>query len=67
MKIILISLSFIINLLTWTLVCIGVHDELYYDIQKNKLWHPDGSFEFTMILVGLSIVSFLCVIKIIRK
>ena len=67
MKIIITSLSLIINLLTWTLVYIGIHDELHYDIEKNKLWHPDGSFEFTMILVALSFVSFLFVVKVLKK
>ena len=67
MKIIIISLSLIINFLTWTLVYVGIHDELYFDIEKNKLWHSDGSFEFTMFLVGLSIISCVYAIKVIRK
>ncbi len=67
MKIIIIFLSFILNLMTWTLVYIGVHDELNYDIEKNKLWHSDGSFEFTMILVLLSVLSCLYAINLLRK
>ena len=44
MKTILLIVSFFIIIFTINLFYIGIYDEIYEDIEKNKLWFADGSF-----------------------
>ena len=44
MRTILLIVSVLIISFTFLLFYIGVHDEIYQEIEKNKLWHSEGSF-----------------------
>ena len=67
MRTILLIVSFLIISFTFLLFYIGVHDEIYQEIEKNKLWHSDGSFFKSLLFLILSLFSFLYIIKQFKK
>ncbi len=43
---------------------LGIYDEINQEIEKNKLWHSDGSF--TRLMLPLIALSFLCSFYILK-
>ena len=66
MKTILLISSFIIVIFTSFILFFGIHDELYQEIEKNKLWHSDGSFIGLLPLFILYIFSLIYIFKTIK-
>ena len=68
MKTILLTVSFFIIIFTINLFYIGIYDEIYEDIEKNKLWFADGSFTLSLIFLFISIFCSIFIFKsIINK
>ena len=68
MKTILLIVSFLIIIFTSNLFYIGIYDEIYEDIEKNKLWFADGSFILSLIFLFISIFCSIFIFKsIINK
>ena len=68
MKTILLIVSFFIIIFTINLFYIGIYDEIYEDIEKNKLWFADGSFTLSLIFLFISIFCSIFIFKsIINK
>ena len=68
MKTILLIVSFLIIIFTTNLFYIGIYDEIYEDIEKNKLWFADGSFTLSLIFLFISFFSSILIFKsIINK
>lgn len=63
MRTILLIVSFIIIFFTSSLFYIGIHDEIYQDIEKNKLWFSDGSFTLSLIFLFISMLCLIYVFK----
>ena len=63
MRTILLIVSFIIIFFTSSLFYIGIHDEIYQDIEKNKLWFSDGSFTLSLIFLFISMICLIYVFK----
>ena len=66
MKTILVISNFIIVIFTSFILFFGIHDELYQEIEKNKLWHSDGSFIGLLPLFILYIFSLIYLFKTIK-
>ena len=66
MQIILVIFSLIIVLFTSLILWLGIHDEIYENIEKNKIWHRDGSVDFTIFFIVLSIISLIYIFKFIN-
>ena len=67
MKIIFLICSFLVIIFTCFVLYIGIYDELYQEIEKNKLWHSDGSFIKTLPFVALSIICLIFIFKFFKK
>ena len=67
MKIILLIISFIIVIFTGFILYVGIYDELYQEIQKNKLWHSDGSFIRTLPFIALSLICLFYIFNYFKK
>lgn len=63
MKTILLIVSFLIIIFTTNLFYIGIYDEIYEDIEKNKLWFADGSFTLSLIFLFISIFCSIFIFK----
>ena len=63
MKTILLIVSFLIIIFTFIIFYIGIYDEIYQELEKNKLWHSDGSFGKRLIFL---LVSFFCSIYVFK-
>ena len=63
MKTILLIVSFFIIIFTINLFYIGIYDEIYEDIEKNKLWFADGSFTLSLIFLFISIFCSIFIFK----
>ena len=63
MRTIILIVSFLIIIFTAILFCIGIYDEIYQELEKNKLWFSDGSFSKSLIFL---LVSIICSIYIFR-
>lgn len=63
MKTILLIVSFLIIIFTINLFYIGIYDEIYEDIEKNKLWFTDGSFTLSLIFLFISIFCSIFIFK----
>ena len=46
---------------------IGIYDELYQELEKNKLWFSDGSFSISLVFLFLSIVCSIYIFKHFSK
>ncbi len=64
MRIILLIVSFIVIIFTFTTFYIGIYDEIYQELEKNKLWFSDGSFDISL---GLLMLSIFCLIYIFKN
>ena len=64
MRTILLIVSFLIIIFTFIIFYIGIYDEIYQEIEKNKLWFTDGSFSKSLICL---LVSIFCSIYIFRR
>ena len=64
MRIILLIVSFIVIIFTFTIFYIGIYDEIYQELEKNKLWFSDGSFDISL---GLLMLSIFCLIYIFKN
>ena len=63
MRTILLIVSFLIIIFTLIIFYIGIYDEIYQELEKNKLWFSDGSFSKSLIFL---LVSIICSIYIFR-
>ncbi len=63
MRTILLIVSFLIIIFTFIIFYIGIYDEIYQELEKNKLWFSDGSFSKSLICL---LVSIFCSIYIFR-
>ena len=64
MRIILLIVSFIVIIFTFTIFYIGIYDEIYQKLEKNKLWFSDGSFGISL---GLLLLSIFCSVYIFKN
>ena len=67
MKTILLIVSFLIIIFTSMLFYIGIYDELYQELEKNKLWFSDGSFSISLVFLFVSIVCSIYIFKHFSK
>ena len=67
MKIILLTISCIIVIFTGFILYVGIYDELFQEIQKNKLWHSDGSFIRTLPFIALSAICLFYIFNYFKK
>ena len=67
MRIILLIVSFIIIIFTLIIFYIGIYDEVYQELEKNKLWHSDGSFSKRLIFLLASIFCLKYIFKNCQK
>ena len=63
MKTILLIVSFFVIIFTFTIFYIGIHDEIYQQLEKNKFWFSDGSFSLSLIFLLLSIFCLIYIFK----
>ena len=63
MRTILLIVSFLIIIFTFIIFYIGIYDEIYQELEKNKFWFSDGSFSKSLIFL---LVSIICSIYIFR-
>ena len=63
MRTILLIASFLVIILTFTIFYIGIYDEIYQELEKNKLWFSDGSFSISLIFLLLSILCLIYIFK----
>ena len=59
MRTILLTVSFLVIIFTFTIFYIGIYDEIYQELEKNKLWFGDRSFGISLIFLLLS--TFCCI------
>ena len=67
MRTILLIVSFLVIFFTFLLFYIGIYDEIYQEIEKNKLWHSDGSLMKSLLLLIPSLFSFIYIFKQFKK
>jgi uncharacterized membrane protein YccF (DUF307 family) len=46
---------------------IGIYDELYQELEKNKLWFSDGSFSISLVFLFVSIICLIYIFKHFSK
>jgi len=63
MKTILLIVSFLIIIFTFFIFYIGIYDEIYQKIEKNKFWFTDGSFSISLVFLLLSIFCLIYIFK----
>ena len=63
MRTILLIVSFLIIIFTFIIFYIGIYDEIYQELEKNKLWHSDGSFGKSLIFLLTSIFCSIYIFK----
>ena len=63
MRIILLTVRFF----TFTIFYIGIYDEIYQELEKNKLWFSDGSLGISIILLILLILCSIYIFKNFSK
>ena len=63
MRTILLIVSFLIIIFTFTIFYIGIYDEIYQELEKNKLWFSDGSFSKSLIFLLVSIISSIYIFR----
>ena len=63
MRTILLIVSFLIIMFTFIIFYIGIYDEIYQELEKNKLWHSDGSFGKSLIFLLTSIFCSIYIFK----
>ena len=63
MRTILLIVSYLIILFTITVFYIGIYDEIYQELEKNKLWFGDRSFLISLIFLLLSILCSIYIFK----
>ena len=63
MRTILLIVSFFIIIFTFIVFYIGIYDEIYQELEKNKLWFSDGSFSKSLILLTLSRICSIYIFK----
>ena len=67
MRTILLIVSFLIIIFTFIIFYIGIYDEIYQELEKNKLWFSDGSFSKSLILLLVSIFCSIYIFKHFSK
>ena len=67
MRTILLIASFLIINFTFIIFYIGIYDEMYQELEKNKLWFSDGSFSMSLIFLLVSIVCTIYIFKHFSK
>ena len=67
MRTILLIVSFLIIIFTFMLFYIGIYDELYQELEKNKLWFSDGSFSISLVFLFVSIICSIYIFKHFSK
>ena len=67
MSTILLIVSFLIIIFTFIVFYIGIYDEIYQELEKNKLWFSDGSFSKSLIFLSLSIICSIYIFKHFSK
>ena len=63
MRTILLIVSFLIITFTFIIFYIGIYDEIYQELEKNKFWFTDGSFSISLIFLLLSIFCLIYTFK----
>ena len=63
MRTILLIVSFLIITFTFFIFYIGIYDEIYQELEKNKFWFTDGSFSISLIFLLLSIFCLIYTFK----
>ena len=63
MRTILLIVSFLVIIFTIIIFYIGIYDEIYQELEKNKLWFSDGSFSISLIFLLLSILCLIYIFK----
>lgn len=67
MKKILLIISVLSILISAVFFYIGIHDEIYEKIEKNKFWFSDGSYKIILFFILLSLISSIYIFYFIKK
>ena len=67
MRTILLIVSFLIIIFTFIIFYIGIYDEIYQELEKNKLWFSDSSFTKSLIFLFVSIFCSIYIFKHFSK